>query len=295
MTDTPNTDVIDDTDVIDLPELDESWSATDMRQHMIEYHNSDSYSMLSSYIPHPHGGFSKARKDQLIALHDKLHEMAADDPEQNRGRKSTYFMRIEHEHGDVVEAIIDGPDSETRASQSPGSTPRLNSTERRTLEKLVDYDFASLKGEIDQIASDTLQSRLEALDDEFKEQQVKADKYAVKYKQMAEKHNAGINELIEQARAEGIAVTGTGMALNTTITCTIVDRAEKVARLQEENKRDKERAQRTLERKRLETQRTVLLTGLGTNAEAVLKAIPSAQELMIAAAQERAQLKELMA
>lgn len=282
MTETPTTPV---DDVIDLPEITEQMTADDIRTHMTEYHNGDSWT-LSGYLNStpgvPYGkGFTKASKEHLVMLHERLHE--------------GNVIRVQHEHGDAIDALVDGPDSDTRASQTPGTTPRLNNAERRTLEKLVDYDFASLRGEIDQIAADTLQARLEGLDDEFKDQQIKANRYAAKYRQMAEKHNAAVRELIEQAKDEGISVVGNNLIVSTDASVGIVDRNERVNKLQEENRRDKERAQRTLERKRLETQRTVLLTGLGASAESVLAAIPTAQQLMVAAAQERAELKELMA
>lgn len=277
MTETPA-----EVEPMDLPEITEQMSNDDIRSHLREFHCNDSWT-LSSYLnnamPTQYGtGVSKANKETLLTLHDWLHEKD--------------IIRTPHEHIDV---FTDGPDSETRAQQSPGTTPRLSSQERRTLEKLVDYDFASLRGEIDQIAADTLQSRLESLDEEFKDQQRTADRYASKARQLSEKHNAAMQELIEQAKADGISIVGSNLLASTQVTVQINDRQERIGKLQEENRRDKDRAQRTLERKRLETQRTVLLTGLGANAETVLGAIPTAQQLMLQAAQERTQLKELMA
>lgn len=264
------------TEVIEWPALTEANTVAEIKDHLTTMHGS----WVQWQVNTNRGGFSKARKEQLLALHDRLH----DGSEHSRNLISSYGFVTPHEHTDI--------EIGEQTSATPGSTPRLTPAERKTLENLVDYDFRSLQQEIGQMAADTLADRLSSLDAEFREQTKLAERFSRKLLDGRRRHAEVEQALIQEANDAGLSYA---TASSNGSQFTVTDRNLRVGAITQETEDDKQRALRTLERKRLGVQRTVLLTGLGVNAEQVLDAIPSASQLMLDAAREQAERKTAIA
>lgn len=283
MTDEATTEV-----PVSLPELTEEWTADDLREHLETYHvGKHRGARLTSHMRGRDQRFDKCRKSSLIDVHSRLHT-----DEHYTTTNKHLFNIVEHEHFALPETDELAPDGEKLKA---GDAPLLKTDERRILKDLVDSDFAGLRNEIIQMADDALAQSLKLVDEEFKgaveqarrftEKKTKlARKQAEEATKLRNKHDDELASLIEEARAAGVVLP----SLNSN-EFQPENRDQRIEEVKAENKRDRDRALNTLERKRLGTQRTVLLTGLTGTAQLVLDQIPDAQRLMIEAAQERVQ------
>lgn len=267
----------------------------DIRDHLETYHvGKGRGARLTSHITGYQQTYYKCRKESLLKLHDRLHN---DEQYQYRDTPTqrARFNVVEHEHFALPEAQALSPDGKKLKT---GDAPLLAQQERRTLKELVDSDFAGLRAELIQMADDALAEMLKAVHEEFKGTEVQARRFAERKTRLsrrhaeekaklANKHTDEVATLTEEARTVGLEPVPNSDAFQP------ANRDARISEVTSENKRDRDRALNTLERKRLGTQRTVLLTGLTGAAQLVLDTIPNAQRLMLEAAQERVQREQV--
>jgi hypothetical protein len=178
---------------------------------------------------------TKATKSDLLALHEKLHEVLDSDERthqiypgdehadrvalstwyvhSDRGTRSAPVPAYEHTHSDPIfepdiAAIKDG----FRIDNDPVSDKPLSAAERTLLRELVDNDFNTLKKQMQAYASDVLAAQLREINTEWDERAKaasalleKAGKvkraYQKKYNALLLKHEEERRTLIEKHRA----------------------------------------------------------------------------------------------
>ena len=251
----------------------------DMFEHLFNFHGVDPY---SGY------GNSKRTKDQMVVLHMRCH----DEGDRYYGR-----MKIAHNHTALPEPTEAQMQALTRANNPLGKA--LNAAERKALNDLVNNDFAVLRTEIDQFASDMLQQRLAEIEAEYADKEVDLRKakeqaqaiqkaYTDAYNDLNEKFRKQKQDLIESVKLNGIGLSfeiSTGYQNEPSVE--LQGRKDAIAKAKAEVEADKARARNTLERQRLSNQRKVLMLGVSQDGLEVLDTMPDARQLMVEAAGKR--------
>jgi hypothetical protein len=262
-------------------------TAKDLRSHIQQYHG------------HP-WQLSKWNKDRMIEYHTADHdnrdfEAAATQPQLDTGTRTpdgklyvTSYMRHQHvtlEPSEDQQALLD----QMREGNPLGKV--LSASERKSLEQLVNNDFAGLKAQIKQFASEVLTERQDAVRSEWADKTKQVETWTTKWSRYAERINSDVAKMRGDALAAGVELGIASLAVSVTVK--VVGLQEALNEVARECQADLERALLTLERQRLSAQRTVLMSGIGPEGLTLLNSIPSAQELMAGAALERTERKQL--
>lgn len=282
----------------------------------------DLYAHLQEFHPSQVGVYrgvtSKSGKDQMEALHARLHEQYdytqaqaalmtgergqywVDNPIQPaEGEKPFAPYRDQvHEHLVVPVGVPTEEERDILNAVTDGSLGRvLSVTERKALERLIDNDFASLRNEMRAYADEMLAARLENVESEFADKRKEAERLRKAAIKAITKANEEIKKVLNQAKEAGVTITGspaqTAAAFSDEhlddITKAVVEgQTEANKKVHAEHKADLQTALHTLERQRLASQRLVLLAGISPEGQRLLDTIPDAKALMVNAAQDRA-------
>jgi hypothetical protein len=259
---------------------------------------------MRRHIRNKHGnpwGLSKWRKDHMTEWHEADHEArdfeaTATQPQIDarvltpEGKHYvTGYMRHQHVTLEPSEAEA-GMLADVKAGNPLGKV--LSASERKSLEQLVNNDFAGLKAQIKQFASDVLAERQEAVRAEWADRTKQIETWATKWARYAERINSDIAKMRGDALAQGVEIAQLP-TLSVNVTPKVIGLQEALTEVARECQSDLERALLTLERQRLTAQRTVLMAGISTEGLTLLNTIPSAKDLMASAALERTERKEL--
>lgn len=278
------------------------------------------YDHLSTYHPTQVGYnrsiTSKSSKDQMEALHTRLHEeydytqaevAVVEDDQGNRWnvnnptepaegeKRFAPFRDLVHEHLVVPVGTPTEDERDLLNKVTEGGLGRvLSVTERKALERLIDNDFASLRNEMRAYAEEILAERLKAVEEEFADRKKEAEKRRKAAIKALVKANKEIAKSLQDAKDAGITISGvTYSSLSEehyehAVLASIEGQKEAESKVRGENRNDLQTALHTLERQRLAAQRLVLLAGISPEGQKLLDTIPDAKTLMVEAAQERA-------
>lgn len=195
---------------------------------------------------------------------------------------------------------VDTPEVSTPVEAVKAVRP-LGVGQARQLEKLVDNDFNQVKQEIYSQAKEMIEAKTLSLKGEYKAE--KLDQYTEQARVLCEEYNAKVRALKEEARKDSfrldapevssvIKPEGRTHGPGISISDDRLQAAIKTATV--EINQSEQGALLTLERQRLAAMRRVLIASITTDAEKILNDIPSARELMVQAARERSERKEIM-
>lgn len=202
---------------IDIPEVTDKWTMDDIRAHVETYHTGKHMGYRVNHLMLGRDQtFGKCRKESLVALHERLH---TDDSLQYRddARRRAQYNLIEHDHFELPEgAVAFGPNGEKLKTSD---APLLAQAERKTLQQLVDSDFAGLRAQITQMADDALAEMLKSVEEEFKGTETQARRFADRKTKLTRRHaeekaklaNRHADEaatLLEEARGAGLEPVG---------------------------------------------------------------------------------------
>jgi hypothetical protein len=245
---------------------------------------------------------SKSQKNKMIEAHDRQHENldftrevdGVDTGRLGLGDQSQGVTpnRV-HEH--FAPAALSADSASVLQDVRDGKTVdrMLSVAERRALEKLIDNDFAGLRTQMIEFAAATLAEKLQDAQREWADRVAAVDQYTNALQKILVDGADRLTEVIESAALNGVTLSaGHSYASHmrtTKVTAKVNGLTEAEAALRLENSTDLKRALLTLERQRLSAQRTVLLAGVSKEGQALLDTIPTAQQLMVQAAGERAQ------
>lgn len=278
----------------------------------------DLYAHLQQYHGDRVGGWnqtnSKSSKDDMETIHAKLHEeidytqteavlaqlqrdgyttsVWVRNPVVSLEGEPTFAPTAEqvHEHIFVTSTTAE-EDRKVFEAVTDGTLNRvLSVTERKALERLIDNDFAGLRNEMQNYAKEILETRLEGVRDDFAAKQKEAEKAQKAAAKTVTDLREKLLKQIEDAKSNGITLDfqAIGHLQPVNVKTTVAGLVEAEKKVKAENQSDLASGLYTLERQRLASQRLVLLAGISTEGQKLLDTIPSAQNLMIEAAQERA-------
>lgn len=256
-------------------------------------------------------GWSKMKKAKLLEFHVHQHadtdytELEAKegpwerDPVTNKYPVTIMRPYRLHRHGVAVKNIAAPPsdrvEEAAEAIRNSGPLPKLNSAERSALKQLVDNDFGQLKTQMQQLAHETKQGRLEAVDAEWADKVKAARGYESRVHNHIEKARQQLQHLREEASEEGFDLQVPRIENVGQAKVVVVGLREARSKVIADVDSELSQAMLAVERQRLATQRTILLSGVSAEAASFLDQLPTAQEALLAAAQERIERKELTA
>lgn len=281
----------------------EGMNKKDLYAHLQEFH--------SEHVGSWHGVTSKSSRDAMEEIHAKAHEKTdytqavqslqivpseygdrqvwVNNPQP--APEGTQFARQDrqvHEHI-FVTATTSEDDRKTLDAVTGGSLGRvLVVTERKALERLIDNDFAALRNEMNAYAKEILESRLEGVRNDFAAKQKDAEKAQKAGAKLVTDLREKLLKQVEDAKADGITLTFPSIPQPESVGVSVAGLVEAEKKVKAENQSDLASGLHTLERQRLASQRLVLLAGISPEGQQLLNTIPSAKNLMIEAAQDRA-------
>lgn len=212
---------------------------------------------------------SKSRKAEFEKWHDEQHLHGS-------------AIRVEHAHTAVAGAAATDADSLDFDVTQP-----LNTSQRRALKELVDNDFLALKAEIVQFADDMARQRREELKAEYKAKGADASSFVERANALASAYRSDCDALVIEARRAGVELSTFKLDNYHHVESKVAGLTEALKAADDEVNTDRKRALNTLERARLTAQRKVLMSGVNTEALAILDTIPDARSLMLQAAAQR--------
>lgn len=248
---------------------------------------------------------SKTNVAELTRQHDLAHEERAQleagiRPERWRNALGDLQELVRerdalgHEHGSTV-PTADEQEVLNKIRGGLELDKPLPAGERKVLSTLVDNDFASIGAGMRQMAADTRQERLAAVEAEWKDKREEGPRYVTRIIAAAETYKQTLEQMVEDARLNGIKIIPGG---NMTISVNpaylgveVTGEREAANKVRAEVDADLNRAMLTLERQRLRSQRIIALSGVTPEAAKVLDTVPDARVLMLEAAQQREQQK----
>lgn len=180
----------------------------------------------------------------------------------------------------------------TEQTVEPGSAAAvenarpLNATQTRNLQKILEGDFAKLRSMIRQHSMEkqaTAEQELRAASSS-----TDRDKFRQKYEKVLTKHREELEKLRVEAGGHGWNITGNAGSIQVNDTSL----AERIQASQKQIKLEEQIAMEMLAQQHTDSERVVLLASITGQAENVLTSIPTAEQLMIAASQEREDRRE---
>lgn len=275
-------------------------SKKQMIEHLIHAHR-----ISRIYGQRLHEG-TKITKDDLISEHKRYtvvpreYEFLDSNENgyrvKNLGTGNVFTLNgIPHVHTVLAattsdQAIIDA------AKSGDAIKVKMSSSEISRLTKLVDNDFANLKSEMQQFAADMREEKRQEVKAQFAEAQKGKLTFITKAEVIQTKAFKALQELRNDADEAGIALEipllnygrnyGTGSA---SANVKALEAAQKKA--EAEVNEMLTRGLMSLEQQRLTAQRKVLMAGISEQAMQVLSTVPSAKELMVVAARDKAAIQ----
>lgn len=245
-------------DLLPISEMDK----TSLREHNRQFHNAHFD--------------SKATIGRMTEWHEGSHANVA-------------LRRLAHDHTHSPIVLTDQEKAQIEAVRSniPMGDKPLSVSERKVLSTLVDNDFSETANNMRQMAADMLANDLDVLKREYDEKGLAGPAFAAQIKDVMDRARDDAERLVENARLAGIDIKHPMRNMFHEGGWTVDGYEEARRTLQAENASSLKRALLTLERARLGAQRTVLLSGITPEAALLLGSVPKADQMMVAAAQER--------
>jgi len=192
----------------------------------------------------------------------------------------------------VSEKTDDVPttEAEEKVKEAINRVRPLNATQSRYLLKLVENDFAQLRAEITEMADEQRKAKLKEATEGATADQLKVfgDRAYDLVNDFAKKRR----DLIDEAKAQGISLNMPNPHSGQSVTTSDDELQNKIRKINAEHDTELRAVINILNRKKLEAERKVMIATITTATEDILHAIPKARELMLEAAQERAQRQE---
>lgn len=243
-----------------------------MIEHLVQVHQMPDYRVREM-----HRYNAKQTKDDLVRNHEHSH----------RGQRGAAMPGSDvpnHVHTALtVEGASFDADTQTLDLAKP-----LTKSEA-TLTQLVNNDFDRLATDMRQLAADQQAERAEVITKEWEAKKDKSEFYRTKGLAIIDNYRTARDALVEKARTDGITLQLPSMAVDVQAKLEGKDTALREARTQIDL--HLQRAQMALTRQKLTVQRQILLATVTPEAQKVLDVVPTAQSLMLHAAQEEADRK----
>lgn len=170
-------------------------------------------------------------------------------------------------------------------------TKPLGASQRKALKDLVENDFSALRAEINQFADDMARQKREEIQADYAARGADQTDFLARGRKLMNDYRVGCDQLTLEASRAGVELKMPG--IYTRDIETKVNGLNTAIKLAEaEVDAERKRALNSLERARLTAQRKVLMSGVNEEALAILDTIPNARDLMVQAAQERANLPQ---
>jgi hypothetical protein len=169
---------------------------------------------------------------------------------------------------------------------APSDPSRLTATDKKHLKELVEGDFAAAEIDMRQLAEDVKASRKAALREEYAVRLESCKDVEYQLRRLKAKFRKGIDQLIDDAREDGVTVRVTDDRAFTNLRVEVYAEGFYPALQAVEESLDGElsRALNTLEKAKLATLRKVLISGLASEAEDLLDSIPPVDQILREAA-----------
>jgi len=164
----------------------------------------------------------------------------------------------------------------------------LNATQTRNLTALVKGDFQVMRSELQQFAAEQKHNKTEEIKAQASFKRMEEVKAAAI--EVCREYQKKMQELSYQAQKDGISLSYTGVASERVSVNDSTINA-KIQQAHSEIDLELRIALATLERKEIQAQRKILVASITQDAEDILNSIPTAQQLMVEAAEEREQRK----
>lgn len=253
-----------------------------MWEHLHDHHG---WQAASTLINKTHGGKSKVTRSEMIKWHGQLHE--------NVSEKA---QAVQHTHVPLAPVVEDIAAEKARREEAIrngdayiGSKP-LTSAERTALRTLVDNDFATLRSEMRQFADDTMTERQRQVIADWADKRAEAPRYVQQLAAMVANSAAAIKGVMAKAQADGIKIETSNLLYrlnNADFGFDVEGEREAKLKVKQEVEQDLNRALLTLERQRLSVHRRILLASVPEGAQSLISQLPTANKLMLEAAQAR--------
>lgn len=219
---------------------------------------------------------SKTTKDDLVTWHSR----------DGHGPNGHLAIREDRKH--IHTAITVEGGSFDRTSGLTLTKP-LTTSEARSLKSLVDNDFDALASEMQQMAADKQREAIEGVDKEWSLKKDRRAEYIDRATKALREMEVLVSSLVEQARADGITLSINTRYYNAP-GAELVGKDQAIKKAREDISTDLNRAQMALHRQRLTAQRQILMASVTPEATAILKTIPTANDLMVQAATQRSSI-----
>lgn len=248
---------------------------------------------------------SKSSKNEMLRFHESFHGVGSNGYQDYRHTPEDKH----HQHISIDINIIDNlgvPMTDIDADRTKiitdkalaqaGEGKPLNATQRKSLQTLIDNDFAVLTGQMRQFAADMQKEKQDEVNADYTEREQKATEYTVSLRVLRNKQadvqtaltRKHLDELHEFDANLDDGFSRDGSTLSGTVYAKGKKEAIKVANT--DVVRDLNKALTEAERQRLSAQRTVLLASVTPQALDLLDTIPSARDLMLRAAADQSQV-----
>lgn len=253
-----------------VPPIDENSLRRDIADHLEAMHTWNWGASLA--------GGKKANKESLLSLHRKFHEL-----ESGRSARSSTWNSVRHLHAEVapLPAVpVKGTTDVSTAVANAKAKGGITASERSVLRQLIDNDAKDLEQDLRQMASDAARAARGRIAEEFAELEALARTFEQAMADLDAEHKSKTEELKAAAAARGLEWWPTGRSFRP------ASRAKAEQQAGQQVEADLQRALRTLTSQRLRLQRQILLLGIQSDvAEQIIEALPTAADLMRAAAQ----------
>ena len=169
---------------------------------------------------------------------------------------------------------------EMEAGGTPLTDEPLSAAQRTVLTKLVDNDFNALRKEMEQLAADTLEARIEAIKEDYAQIEATAKAAQRQMQKELAKSRKRIDRIKNETNGIQWNYNRSDVGRYVDFTYTVRGLLEQQNEARQENRRLLERALLTLERQRLTAQRRVLISAVSAEARQIVDDVPTAKALM---------------
>lgn len=186
--------------------------------------------------------------------------------------------------------------AEEAAAKAPSRAPKakvLGITEKKQIEKYINSDYDLLIADLNQYKTELVRAKTLEVNEQYANMEDTARQFQEEWARMRQRFADEVAEFRGRVREAGMNASTRGFGRDSMVTTSAVDfeitgKNEALKQVESEVRYVIERARHALERKRGETLRALIMSGgVPDEAKQLVASLPTAQEVLLAAMQER--------